>query len=119
MVLRPATRLCAAGLGIKFWQQSAIAAFIEYFVWLSYRLLVEGSEKIHGDPEQVDGNSGRTFVLKELGFPELRFPNDYVPPRLDQGLAPAGGTCHLPTRELYRPASLYLSIKEGRGRKFY
>ncbi|TFZ63117.1 DNA helicase RecQ [Hymenobacter sp. UV11] len=80
-------QLRASRLGVRFRRQHAIEFFIADFVCLSHRLLIEVDGEIHLTPEQAEYDSGRTFVLKELGFHELRFPNDQVLHQMDHVVA--------------------------------
>ncbi len=80
-------QLRASKLGAKFRRQHAIEFFIVDFICLSHKLIIEVDGEVHLAPEQADYDSGRTFVLTELGFHELRFTNHQVLHRLDQVLA--------------------------------
>ncbi|RZK32939.1 MAG: endonuclease domain-containing protein [Hymenobacter sp.] len=79
-------QLRADRLGAKFRRQYAIEFFIVDFVCLSYKLIIEVDGDIHHDSNQAEYDQGRTHVLKELGFHELRFSNEQVLPELPQVL---------------------------------
>jgi len=80
-------QLRAGQLGVKFRRQHAIEFFIVDFVCLSHKLILEVDGEIHYTPEQAEYDSGRTFVLTELGFHELRFTNAQVLHELPRVLA--------------------------------
>ena len=80
-------QLRASRLSVKSRRQHAIEFFIVDFVCLSHKLIIEIDGEIHLEVEQAEYDSGRTFVLKELGFHELRFTNSQVLHQLDQVLA--------------------------------
>ncbi|MGI4862990.1 MAG: DNA helicase RecQ [Janthinobacterium lividum] len=80
-------QLRADRLGAKFRRQHAIDFFIVDFVCLSHKLIIEVDGDIHQDSSQAEYDQGRTHVLKELGFHELRFPNEQVLHQMPQVLA--------------------------------
>jgi ATP-dependent DNA helicase RecQ len=80
-------QLRGSALGRKFRRQHAIDKFIVDFICIESRLSIEVDGGIHDCPEQIEYDNGRTFVLKELGYHELRFTNAQVLSQLPQVLA--------------------------------
>jgi ATP-dependent DNA helicase RecQ len=74
-------------LAAKFRRQHAIEAYIVDFICISARLTIELDGEIHNAPEHLEYDAGRTFMLKELGYRELRFTNSQVLTQLPQVLA--------------------------------
>ncbi|UYZ59908.1 UvrD-helicase domain-containing protein [Hymenobacter latericus] len=71
-------QLRGGNLGAKFRRQHVIGHFIVDFVCVSAMLIVEVDGAVHGDPEQADYDTGRSYELQELGYRVLRFTNEQV-----------------------------------------
>jgi len=74
-------------LGAKFRCQHAIDFFIVDFICVAAKLTIELDGEIHLTPEQAEYDQGRTFMLTELGYRELRFTNSQVLHHLPKVLA--------------------------------
>jgi leucyl-tRNA synthetase len=73
-------------LEYKFRQQHLIDDFIVAFVCLSKGLVIEVDGGYHNDPEQIQLDEERTFVLNKKGFKVIRFTNEEVLANIDDVL---------------------------------
>ncbi len=74
-------------LGARFRRQHAIGSYIVDFICIKAFLTIELDGEVHAEAGQAEYDRGRTHILTELGYRELRFTNNQVLHHLPQVLA--------------------------------
>ena len=74
-------------LGGRFRRQHAIGSYIVDFICVKSFLTIELDGEVHAEVGQVEYDRGRTHILTELGYRELRFTNHQVLHQLGRVLA--------------------------------
>ena len=74
-------------LGGRFRRQHAIGSYIVDFICVKSFLTIELDGEVHAEVGQAEYDRGRTYILTELGYRELRFTNHQVLHQLPQVLA--------------------------------
>ncbi|GAB2773708.1 very-short-patch-repair endonuclease [Hymenobacter luteus] len=73
--------------GVKFRRQHAVDNYIVDFISTDYHLIIEVDGDVHLENGQADYDTGRSALLRELGYRIVRFSNGQVLHELDQVLA--------------------------------
>ena len=75
----PYGRQCAArSWASRFRRQHAIGSYIVDFICVKSLLTIELDGEVHAEAGQAEYDRGRTHILTELGYRELRFTNHQV-----------------------------------------